>query len=231
MSTEIELVGLMREVAASMRARPEGDDTLQVVTRLAREKLPGVDFASITLISPTGSLMTLAPTDEVISQADAVQYEFGEGPCVDAVRSGATVHSAYVGTDERWPAYGPRAATLGLAGQMAVHIYATRSSSAALNLYSASKWEFDETTHIAELFASHAAVALGFSRSVETLKDALGTRNAIGLAIGMTMERYDLDEERAFSFLVRVSQTSNVKLRVVAEQIIAPAGSGEPPGD
>ncbi|MEJ7707720.1 MAG: ANTAR domain-containing protein [Nocardioidaceae bacterium] len=51
---------------------------------------------------------------------------------------------------------------------------------------------------------------MGFARSVETLKEALGTRNAIGLAIGMTMERYDLDEERAFSFLY-VSQTSNVK--------------------
>ncbi|MBA2444648.1 MAG: GAF and ANTAR domain-containing protein [Nocardioidaceae bacterium] len=231
MSTEIELVGLMREVAASLRARPEGDDTLEIVTGLASEKLPGVDFASISFVAPNGSLVTLAPTDEVISQADIVQYEFDEGPCVDAVRSGVTVHTGHVGTDQRWPAYGPRAATLGLAGQMAVHIYATRSSSAALNLYSASEGAFDETTHIAELFASHAAVALGFSRSVETLKDALGTRNAIGLAIGMTMERYDLDEEHAFSFLVRVSQSSNVKLRVVAEQIIAQAGPGELPSD
>jgi hypothetical protein len=197
------------------------------VTRLANEKLPNVDFASISVISATGTPETFAPTDEVITQADSVQYELGEGPCVEAARSGMTVCSANVGSDERWPGYGAKAASLGIAGQMAVHIYATRSSSSALNLYSATEGAFEDSTHIVELFASQAAVALGFSRSIETLKAALGTRNAIGLAIGMTMERYGLDEERAFNFLVRVSQTSNVKLRVVAEEIVGQPNTSE----
>jgi len=227
MTSQNELVAMMREIAESLRARPEDDDTLATVTRLASEKLPNVDFASISLLSPDGVPETLAPTDEVIIQADSMQYELGQGPCLDAAQSKVTVRTADVGSDERWPDYGPRAATLGVAGQMAVHIYATRSSSAALNLYSATAGAFDDSMHIAELFASHAAVALGFSRSVETLKEALGTRNVIGLAIGMTMERYGLDEERAFSFLVRVSQTSNVKLRIVAEEIVRQASSGE----
>jgi len=227
MSKETESVALMRDVAASLRAHPEDADTLEIVTRLASDKLPKVDFASISVISADGTLKTFAPTDEVITQADSVQYELGEGPCIEAARSGKTVCTAHVGSDERWPGYGAKAASLGIAGQMAVHIYATRSSSAALNLYSATEGAFEDSTHIVELFASQAAVALGFSRSIETLKAALGARNAIGLAIGMTMERYGLDEQRAFNFLVRVSQTSNVKLRVVAEEVVEQASAGE----
>lgn len=218
---ETEIVALMKDVAASLRARPESDNTLETITSLATEKLPNVDFASIGLIHSDGEMQTLAPSSDLIVKADAVQYELNEGPCVDAVRSGVTMRTPHVGSDERWPSYGPQAASLGIAGQMAVHLYATRSSNAALNLYSATVGAFDESTHIAELFASHAAVALGFSRSVATLKEALETRDAIGMAVGMTMERYGLDEERAFSFLVRVSQTSNVKMRLVAKEIIS----------
>jgi hypothetical protein len=220
MSNETEVVALMRDVAASLRARPEDVDTLETVTQLASEKLPNVDFASITVLAATGTLETFAPTDEVTTQADSLQYQLGEGPCVEAAQSKVTVRTASVGSDGRWPAYGPKAASLGIAGQMAVPLFATRTSSAALNLYSATEGAFEHSAHIAELFASQAAVAMGFSRSVGTLKDALGSRNAIGLAIGMTMERYGLDEEHAFNFLVRVSQTSNVKLRVVAETVI-----------
>ncbi|MEJ7707719.1 MAG: hypothetical protein WKF82_10940 [Nocardioidaceae bacterium] len=49
-------------MAATLRARPEDDNTLEIVTWLAIEKLPNVDFASISLISPDGTLETLAPT-------------------------------------------------------------------------------------------------------------------------------------------------------------------------
>lgn len=228
MLVETNVVALMQEVAGSLRAHPERDGTLETITRLATEKLPNVDDASISLSYPNGEMRTLAPSSDAVVKADAVQYELDEGPCVDAVKSGLTVRTPRVGSDERWPHYGPQAESLGIAGQMAVHLYATRSSNAALNLYSATDGAFDESTHIAELFASHAAVALGFARSVETLKEALDTRNAIGIAVGMTMERYGLDEERAFSFLVRVSQTGNVKLRLVAEELIRQVGQEGP---
>jgi AmiR/NasT family two-component response regulator len=80
-----------------------------------------------------------------------------------------------------------------------------------------------ETRQLAPLFANMAAVALGWTRQEETLNDALVTRNLIGQAVGIVIERYKIDSDRAFSFLVRTSQTGNVKLRDVAAGIVKDA--------
>ena len=50
---------------------------------------------------------------------------------------------------------------------------------------------------------------------------AIETRTVIGQAIGIVMERYDLDEDRAFSVLRRISSHENTKLRDVAAQLVA----------
>ena len=62
---------------------------------------------------------------------------------------------------------------------------------------------------------------MGFVRSVEGMRDALRTRKVIGQAIGIVMERYSLNEDRAFQFLVRLSQSGNVKLRTVADDLVS----------
>jgi AmiR/NasT family two-component response regulator len=54
----------------------------------------------------------------------------------------------------------------------------------------------------------------------ENLERALVSNRRIGMAIGILMERHRLTEERAFDRLRDLSQRSNVKLRVVAEQLI-----------
>jgi AmiR/NasT family two-component response regulator len=46
----------------------------------------------------------------------------------------------------------------------------------------------------------------------------------IGQAVGIVMERYTLSDEHAFAFLKRLSSHRNVKLRQVAEEIIAETG-------
>lgn len=80
---------------------------------------------------------------------------------------------------------------------------------------------FDRSTILlAELVSSQAAVLLGYARQVETLGEAVHARQDIGTAVGTMMERYGLDHERAFSFLVRISNNRNVRLRFHAHQII-----------
>jgi AmiR/NasT family two-component response regulator len=63
----------------------------------------------------------------------------------------------------------------------------------------------------------------------EQLNEALATRNVIGQAIGMVMERYQMDEKRAFAFLVRVSSTSNIKLRLIAQELVDRANDEKTP--
>jgi len=125
--------------------------------------------------------------------------------------------------DVRWPEYGPKAAMVfGLGSQLAFQFLAEPHARGALNLYANRPQAIDaETRQLGAMFANLAAVALGWSRLDESLHEALTTRETIGQAIGIVMERYHLDADRAFGFLVRTSQTSNVKVRDVARGIIA----------
>jgi GAF domain-containing protein len=116
----------------------------------------------------------------------------------------------------------PQALRLGLRSQLAVRLFLDdEGTMGALNLYSTSQEEIDpDAEHVAELFASHAAIALHQAREVEHLNQALESRKVIGQALGIVMERYGLDENHAFSFLLRASSTSNIKVRDIAAQLV-----------
>lgn len=104
---------------------------------------------------------------------------------------------------------------------MGVRLFIKDETLGALNLYSTQADSIDaEAQHLAELFAAHAALALGHARQVEGLNAALQTRKVIGQAIGVVMERYQMDEDRAFQFMVRVSSQSNIKLRDIAQEVV-----------
>jgi AmiR/NasT family two-component response regulator len=80
----------------------------------------------------------------------------------------------------------------------------------------------------AELFATHASLALGHAREVDDLNLALETRSMIGQAMGILMERYRISPEHAFDFLTRTSQESNTKLRDVAAELVRTSLEAEP---
>ncbi len=104
---------------------------------------------------------------------------------------------------------------------MAVELAPANSRRASLNLYSVRPVEMDdEMLEVARLFASSAGGALGLVQQVRQLEEAAESRRRIGQAVGIVMERYQLDEDRAFAFLVRLSQNMNLKLRAVAEQVV-----------
>jgi GAF domain-containing protein len=214
------IVSAMARVARSVRDGAEGDKVLHSITTAALEAIPGADHITITMAYPDGTLQTLAPTDDVGAMADTAQYELGEGPCLAAVAAETTIRAQDVPSEERWPRYAARAADLGIGSQMAVEIFRSGGTCAGLNVYSDTRGAFDESRHIVELFASQAAIAMNFVRTRQTLQEALASRRTIGQAIGIVMERYRIDEDQAFAFLVRTSQDGNVKLRAVAQKIV-----------
>jgi len=71
------------------------------------------------------------------------------------------------------------------------------------------------------MFANLTAVALGWTRHATSPAIALDPREEIGRAVGIVMDRYQVDPERAFAFLVQVSQSENIKLREVAAKLVA----------
>jgi hypothetical protein len=122
--------------------------------------------------------------------------------------------------------YGPKAGALGLCSQLSFQFRADPQVRGALNLYADEPGVFHvEARYVGAMFADWAAVLLGWGRQETQLSEALESRASIGTAIGILMERYGLDQQRAFAFLARISQTGNIKLREVAANIVAEAAS------
>lgn len=213
----------MDDIASSLREPGNLDQTLERITHTARDTVPGADLVSISVRHPGGRLETLAPTSPLVTEADGLQYELQEGPCYDAVTDEDLTYCPDLSHDARWPRFAPKAHSMGLCSQLAIRLSHRDRSYTGLNLYSRTPHAFDDADGLARLFASHAKVALGFAHELDTLKAAVATRQLIGEAIGIVIERYDLSEERAFEFLIRLSQTSNVKLREVAAGIVKSA--------
>ncbi len=220
-----QVFSLMSQLAKASGTPADRDETLALTTRAAQDAIPGADYVSVSVKDAEGKFQTLAPTGEVSLWVDQLQYELGEGPCLDAAGGEPIVHCRDLRTDPRWPHYAPRVVReFGIGSQVAYEMYSGDMTFGGLNLYSRQPNAFDEEAlSIAELFASQGALALGHAATVTQLTEALASRKLIGQAIGLVMERYELDEHRAFQFLARVSMTGNLKLRVVAEEIVAAA--------
>jgi ANTAR domain/GAF domain len=215
---------------ADVLARPgKPSESLDRIVQAASDTVPGADYASITIRRADGRLETVAATAGVVVRADELQYALREGPCYDAVTGDATTYAKDLSNSTRWPRFGPKAAELGLLSQMAVRLAEGQGTATGLNLYSRSLQAFEDDVDLAELFASHARVALGFAVQLETLQGAIGTRETIGKAIGIVMERYGLSSDRAFEFLIRMSQNSNVKVRDLAASIVDLPPGGDVP--
>ncbi|GAB3921040.1 hypothetical protein GCM10029976_007530 [Kribbella albertanoniae] len=91
-------------------------------------------------------------------------------------------------------------------------------SQAVLNLYGET-FSPDDLA-VAHILARHASIAIASARHQETMLRAVDARKLVGQAMGILMERYDLDGDRAFEVLRRYSQDYNRKLRDVAQELI-----------
>ncbi|SDE31243.1 GAF and ANTAR domain-containing protein [Auraticoccus monumenti] len=221
-----ELSTVLEEVARRSHGETSLEEALDLLVTAAQQTVPGADHVSISISRRNGRLETIAASDDLVRRLDAVQHELGEGPCVEAVRQRQRRTSHDLHTDERWPRFAPRAVDLGVRSQMGLDLYDDGESIGGLNLYGDQPSAFDEaSTHVAVLFGSHASHLLGRRMRESQLTAALGTRQLIGQATGIVMERYQLGAERAFEFLARVSQQGNRKLVEIAAELVDQAAS------
>ena len=208
------------ELARSLQAEPDLDQTLRSIVDAAVANVDGADLAGITLVTKKGALSTPAATEELAREIDRVQYEVRQGPCLSAAWERFTMLANDLRTETRWPSFARRAADLGVLSMLSFQLYVRDEEMGSLNLYSRTADAFtgeDENTGL--LFASHAAVALVGAQHEHNLIAALVGRDIIGQAKGILMERYQITEMAAFAVLVRTSQVNNRKLRDIAETL------------
>ncbi|MDQ6525518.1 GAF and ANTAR domain-containing protein [Nocardioides sp. LHD-245] len=214
----------LTEAARTINAHRSLDDTLDAIVRAAQETVPGFEHVGISITHGDRQIETRSGTGPLVWEIDDLQYKLGEGPCYDAIRRGGVTIMEDIATEQRWPRYVEEAARHGLHAQMGLQLYSEDGTLGGLNFYSREPGIDPDAIQLAELFAAHASIALGRARHEHQLNESVTTRQAIGTAVGIIMERYRIPEDRAFQFLVRASSTGNVKLRVVAQEVVDAAG-------
>lgn len=206
------------------------EETLQTIVEVARTSIPGFDQIGISTIHKDGKVVTRAHQGDLVLRLDEIQYSLREGPCVETLRGSPVVAAPSLRHDQRWPRWVPEAIGLGVQAQLAVQLYLdAEGTMGGLNLYSTTSPDVTQDAEaIAQMFATHASIALGHVQEREGLNEALQTRKVIGQAIGILMERYEMSEDRAFAFLVRASSHGNIKLRAVAQELVDERNSQQP---
>lgn len=217
-----DLADALRQAAQYINTRRELPEVLHDIVVTTRQALvPDVDHVGISVAHTGGRIQTLAATDDFVLQLDKLQYDLEEGPCLDAIRQSSVVIVNHAQRDDRWPRFMQEATARGLRSQMGIRLFDDQQTLGALNLYSTTADVLDaDLLYVAELFASHAALALGRAKVESNMSAGMESRQRIGQAVGIIMERFELDEARAFSYLARVSQECNIKLRDIAEEVV-----------
>lgn len=221
------------EIAQNLFASGTVEATLQQIVSLAEEAIDGCLAAGVLVIDDDGSASSVAGSSPLAETVERFQVDVDEGPCVDAARSGVTFYAEDLTDDPRWPSFGPAALEHGVRSVLAYSMSARRLG--ALNLYSDLPAAFGAIDRAkGQLFATLARLALDSAESqaaaefqTAALVQGMGTREIIGQAQGILMERERITAEQAFDVLRRASQHLNVKLREVATRLVETGESPE----
>ncbi len=216
----VDLAEVLGRVARSLTAEHGLEETLQAITQTAVSTVPGADYAGVMLVRRNHRVESVAATDQLVIDADKAQQEEDEGPCLSVIWRRATFKIDDMEAETRWPRFTRRALDLGVRSMLSFRLFAD-GDLGALNLFSRAAHSFDdESLHVGLLFATHAAIALKGAQQERQLSETLQTRDLIGQAKGILMERHDTDAHSAFKMLVTTSQNANVKLVEVARFLV-----------
>jgi GAF domain-containing protein len=214
------------EVARNLFLADSVEDGLARAVDLSVITIEACEFAG-AFLREGDEVTARACTDPVVAEADALQLSTGEGPCLDAIAHKLTFYSGELGSDSRWPKFGPGAAAMGMRSLLSLPVTAD-GTFGALNLYARYPQAYGVLDRARGLLlASMAGFACSTALSheeeqhrSENLHAALVTRELIGQAQGILIERERITADQAFHILREASQHLNVKLREVARDLV-----------
>jgi hypothetical protein len=221
-TSSTHLAAAFAEIACYFVASESFDDVLTRIVEAAVATVSGCELSSITLREADGRLRTPVMTDEDALAVDREQYETREGPCLDALDEAVVLVGAL--PDARWPELGERPVEAGVHAVSSYRIDLGDDRRGSLNAYGRTPGAFDDhAVGFGLILAAHGSAAVRFVAAREGadrieahLTTALASREVIGEAKGILMERLRVTPEEAFDILRRSSQHLNVKRREVA---------------
>jgi GAF domain-containing protein len=212
------------EIVRGLYDRPDtdADTVLAELVEHAANEIPGAKYAGVTVTTNRKRIDTPATTHRYPLLLDQIQQRHREGPCLASAWEMQTFHIADLENEHRWPKYRDDAlAETPIRSVMAFQLFIADRAMGALNVYAEEPNAFDdETEEVGLIFATHMAVAWNAARRDEQFRKALETRDTIGQAKGMIMERYGIGAIQAFEMLRKLSQDSNVPLVRIAQELV-----------
>jgi GAF domain-containing protein len=209
-------------VTMGLYAAPDEGALLQLAVDLAVKLIAGCNHASVSIVQGR-DVSTPVGSDDLVRRGDIMQYEFGDGPCLDSVRHNETVISQELPQEKRWPRWTPWVISdLGVHAVMSLCMHANAHSYGALNLYADRIDAFEpENQAMAQAFVAQISIALAARREIDQRTTAMTHRTVIGQAEGILMERLGMNADEAFAYLRRSSQTEHRKLINICNEIVA----------
>ena len=216
-----DLAQTLADLARRLQRQTDPQSVMHIIVSAVPGTIPGAEEATISLVQNRQRVQSAAFTSEHARRLDELQQETRQGPCLDAMYQRQTVRVDDLATDPRWPELARRATEeLGVASMLSIQLFVHANDLGSLNLLARRPNAFtDESERIALLFASHAAIAVADAQDLEHIAKALTSRDVIGQAKGILMERYKITAPMAFGLLATTSQETNRKLYDVAETL------------
>lgn len=217
----------LRRVAELVRGLEQraSDDIPLVLDELldnAVEAVPGAQYAGVTIARRGRDIETACAKGHYPVVLDEIQRRCREGPCLSAAWEDHHIRVDDLATDERWPRYRGRAIEqTPIRSIMSFGLFREADAAGALNFYAESAGAFgDESAEVGLVFAAHTALAWHMLRRDQRFRSALASRDIIGQAKGMLMERLRIDASAAFGLLKRLSQKANTPLVEIAQLLV-----------
>jgi ANTAR domain/GAF domain len=219
-SIHLQIASLVRDIQEHPSIDPQA--ALDELTLTAARHVPGAMYAGISVITRQRKIETPSATGDYPAILDEIQQRCGQGPCMEAAWEHHTVRVDDLMTDRRWPRYSREATEkTPIRSHLSFQMFASRQSMGALSVFADRARAFNaESVDIGLIYATHAALAWSALRRDQQFRSALASRDTIGQAKGMIMERYKINAVQAFDLIKRLSQESNTPVTDVARQLV-----------
>lgn len=214
------VLSLVSELSSQLAGQQTPQQVLEHALDMVLDALDGAEEVSISLLHKGELVHTPAATGPLALACDRAQYELDEGPCLETLWEGGMSVIEDMAAETRWPKWTQRARHEGAGSLLACHLSSPGGVLGAVNVYSRQPRAFDAADGVLlPALAVHVAVALARAESEVNLTRAIESRQIIGQAVGILMERHRLSATASFELLVKASQTSNVKLSEIAHRV------------
>jgi len=222
-----ELSGVFARMSGLLLSEDTVERALSLLSALAQETVTGSSGAGVSLIDERNRRSS-GSTDDRVRQADDLQYQLGEGPCLTAAKTRELIRMDDLADDQRWPTWAAAVAGLGLRAAMSAPLVAGNGSLGAIKLYAEQPRTFDaHSERVLTLFSAQAAILVANMQTAERarrlsagMRTAIQGRDAVSMAKGVLMGRHAIDEDTAFSMLLARCEHDDIPLAEAARKTI-----------